>query len=569
MVTDSVGDTISKSVTLNEPKELEATLNPSDYNGYNISVHGKSNGKIDIDAGGGATPYFYLWNDNSTGSTLKDLPAGNYSVQIKDNNMCTINKNITLTEPPVLSITSITASTYGSNNVKCYRGKDGSIILTVTGGVASTTKPYKYEWSNGSFKQNPDGLGAGKYYVRVTDVNDAVKTDSITLTEPSEFSVKLTPSSMIGYNVSCNGCTDGTITTTVTGGTSAFTYLWEGSQTTANRSGLTVGDYNVTVTDANGCTAYNQTRLNEPAQGGWTLNSNIGDTTNSIGTNNNAPLIFKTNNTERMRIGETGNVGIGTTTPTEKMEVNGNLKMSGNLKFGGNNTIGYLPTMNGNPPVMAFNRWPPWGPIPSACWSMPTTLLQNQFTGILQSYNSGGTGLLNMGFDGDNGIIDVAGTSPNTGNPSDLYINSNCGRDVYVCTGANGGNVKMCDATTGGKVFIGIPTCTTCSSTLYKLYVEGGIATRDVKVTANSFPDYVFEKEYKLMTLAELEKYIAKNKHLPELPSAKEIEKNEGYELGDMQTKLVQKVEEQTLYIISLQKQMDELKKQLDELKHN
>ena len=71
------------------------------------------------------------------------------------------------------------------------------------------------------------------------------------------------------------------------------------------------------------------------------------------------------------------------------------------------------------------------------------------------------------------------------------------------------------------------------------------------------------------MTLAELEKYIAKNKHLPELPSAKEIEKNEGYELGDMQTKLVQKVEEQTLYILSLQKQMDELKKQLDELKHN
>jgi SprB repeat len=568
MVTDSVGDTISKSVTLNEPKELDATLNPSDYNGYNISVHGKSDGKIDIDAGGGATPYFYLWNDNSTGSALKDVPAGTYSVQIKDNNMCTINKNITLTEPAVLSITSITASTYGSNNVKCYRGKDGSIILTVTGGVTSATAPYKYEWSNGSFKQNPDGLGAGKYYVRVTDVNDAVKTDSITLTEPSEFSVKLIPSSMIGYNVSCNGCTDGTITTTVIGGTSAFTYLWEGSQTTANRSGLSVGDYNVTVTDANGCKAENGIRLNEPAQGGWTLNSNIGDTTNSIGTINNAPLIFKTNNLEQLRIAATGEA-----------------TFQKNLQFGVGGKLNYRAATGGYPEMYSLGAVPDPNVIDKYKFCTTNPLLINaayQYSGLFQSFGMSGSNLnvLTMGFDGANGVMELAGTT-SSGDPK-LYINTNCGKDVIICGGGAGkvgiGNVSPTEklqvtgnAIVSGKVFIGMTGCTGCSANpLYKLYVDGGIMTHDVKVTATSpFPDYVFEKEYKLMTLAELEKYIAKNKHLPELPSAKEIEKNEGYELGDMQTKLVQKVEEQTLYIISLQKQMDELKKQLDELKHN
>ena len=91
--------------------------------------------------------------------------------------------------------------------------------------------------------------------------------------------------------------------------------------------------------------------------------------------------------------------------------------------------------------------------------------------------------------------------------------------------------------------------------------------TRDVKVTAATvFPDYVFAKDYKLMSIYELEEYLQLNRHLPEIPSAKEIESNDGFELGDMQTKLLKKVEEQTLYIISLQKQVDELKTKLKNL---
>jgi len=100
----------------------------------------------------------------------------------------------------------------------------------------------------------------------------------------------------------------------------------------------------------------------------------------------------------------------------------------------------------------------------------------------------------------------------------------------------------------------------------YKLWVEGGIAAREVKVTVNNFPDYCFDDDYNLMPLYELKNFISKNKHLPDMPSAAEINKNKGFELGDMQKKLVKKVEEQTLYILDLQKQLDEMKKQIENL---
>ena len=99
----------------------------------------------------------------------------------------------------------------------------------------------------------------------------------------------------------------------------------------------------------------------------------------------------------------------------------------------------------------------------------------------------------------------------------------------------------------------------------YRLYVEGGIAARDVKVTAAAiFPDYVFADGYQVLPIKELDTYVKANRHLPDMPSAAEIEKNDGFELGDMQTRLVQKIEEQTLYIIDLQKQLDALKVQMN-----
>lgn len=101
----------------------------------------------------------------------------------------------------------------------------------------------------------------------------------------------------------------------------------------------------------------------------------------------------------------------------------------------------------------------------------------------------------------------------------------------------------------------------------YKLAVEGIIGAREIKVTANSWADYVFDKKYKLRNLKSLEKYINQYKHLPGIPSAQEVKENGGIELGDMNIKLLEKIEELTLYIIQLNKENDALKKDNAEIK--
>ena len=104
---------------------------------------------------------------------------------------------------------------------------------------------------------------------------------------------------------------------------------------------------------------------------------------------------------------------------------------------------------------------------------------------------------------------------------------------------------------------VGIGTTTPDS----KLTVAGNIHSREVKVTINAGADFVFEKEYKLPTLESIEKFVKINKHLPEIASEKEMKEN-GLLLAEMNIKLLQKIEELTLYTIQQQKEIENFKKQ-------
>jgi hypothetical protein len=106
-----------------------------------------------------------------------------------------------------------------------------------------------------------------------------------------------------------------------------------------------------------------------------------------------------------------------------------------------------------------------------------------------------------------------------------------------------------------GKVSIGgaVPG----TDQLYNLYVEGGIATRDVRVTAGNFPDFVFQPGYRLLPLDEVNRFIHLNGHLPNFPSAEEVEQKKGVEVGDMQLRLLRTIEEQQLYILQLKERLD------------
>ena len=121
-----------------------------------------------------------------------------------------------------------------------------------------------------------------------------------------------------------------------------------------------------------------------------------------------------------------------------------------------------------------------------------------------------------------------------------------------------------------GKVLIGDPNLASFKGTpgTYQLYVQGGILSEKVKVavaTSNDWADYVFAPEYKLNSLKEVEQFIHANKHLPNVPSAEQVAK-EGIDMAKMDAKLMEKIEELTLYLIELDKKNAAQEKQISEL---
>lgn len=163
----------------------------------------------------------------------------------------------------------------------------------------------------------------------------------------------------------------------------------------------------------------------------------------------------------------------------------------------------------------------------------------------------------------NNAIYLRGGTDSNHGVVFDATID---GPRIFgyqgVCFGTmiSGYSEKMRIAS-DGKVLIGNPATVSLPGT-YKLYVETGILTEKLKIAikgSGSWADYVFSQNYKLTSLEELEMYVQKNKHLPNIPSGDEMVKG-GLDVAEMDAKLLEKIEELTLYVIDLNKQIKALK---------
>ena len=146
---------------------------------------------------------------------------------------------------------------------------------------------------------------------------------------------------------------------------------------------------------------------------------------------------------------------------------------------------------------------------------------------------------------------------------SQLFLNARSGgADV----GVDGSGIQTPFLTIGdgfsNNVAVGIGTATPKNA----LDVVGTIRSTEVKVEATPWPDYVFEEDYDLRTLQETKEYISTNKHLPEIPSAKEMEAN-GVNIGDMNMRLLKKIEELTLHLIEQNERMEKMEKELQALK--
>ena len=248
-VTDTMGCIDSVSVTLSEPTVLTANITDS----TNISCNSVCDGDATVTAGGGTTPYTYLWSNNDSTTLADTLCAVTpYSVIITDSMGCLAFDTVTLSEPAVL-----VANIVDSTNLSCNAACDGDATVTAGGG----TTPYTYLWSNTDSTTLADSLCASiPYSIIVTDSMGCQAFDTTTLSEPDVLVAAIVDSN----NTSCNGICDGDATVSVTGGTLAYTYLWSNADTDTIADSLCAGYITVQVTDDSGCVAYDSILILEP-----------------------------------------------------------------------------------------------------------------------------------------------------------------------------------------------------------------------------------------------------------------------------------------------------------------
>jgi gliding motility-associated-like protein len=246
-VTDANGCTDTTSVTISQP--ISPLLLSTSH--INVACFGASTGSINLTPTGGTAPYTYAWSNNTTSEDPQNLAAGTYTVTVTDANGCTGFTSAVITQPA-----NPLSASHVDTNVTCNGLSNGSINVTVTGGV----QPYTYAWSHGPITEDLSGLSAGTYNLTITYSQQCTSTLSITITQPQALSLSTTQT-----NVICNSGGNGSIDLTVTGGTAPYTYSWNNNSVSQDVNNLSAGTYNVTVTDANGCQGTTSATVTAPA----------------------------------------------------------------------------------------------------------------------------------------------------------------------------------------------------------------------------------------------------------------------------------------------------------------
>ncbi len=248
-ITDANNCQISDAITVNQPNALAIQAIVYD------ATCSASNGSITTLVTGGVSPYNYSWSNGETTQNLTNVPGGPYTLTVTDANGCVLVYTDT-----VGSSSNITGYVH-TTDVLCNGGSSGTALAVIETGNA----PYSYQWSTGDTTDKITGLSAGSYSLSVVDAFGCSMNLNFEINEPDSLYVELySPEPLDGYNISFYGASDGSIQTTVYGGTPAYSYLWSTGSTSADIYGLPSGVYSVIVTDANGCATSGAIRLIEP-----------------------------------------------------------------------------------------------------------------------------------------------------------------------------------------------------------------------------------------------------------------------------------------------------------------
>jgi hypothetical protein len=315
------------------------------------------------------------------------------------------------------------------------------------------------------------------------------------------------------------------------------------------------------------------------------------------------PLRVQLDGTSKLYVNATGQVAVNTAAPTANMElsVNGDTYSSSQMFIGGTSGTAKLNIEGGDGETVSILGTAPLIKLKDAANSdvfvqasgnnlRMGTLSGNSAGKLVFRFNgtdrngmdvNGNFGLGTISpsalfhLKGTNEVMRIEGTSPfiqfyNSTTAKSFIWSTGNDLKIGISTGNNTGRLILGTAGGGDQVFldsdgtVGIGTSDTKG---YKLGVDGNIVCEELKVKlSQNWPDYVFADEYKLPSLSEVEKSIQLNKHLPGIPSAKEIHE-EGINVGEMQKLMMQKIEELTLYVIDLQKQNNDLKSEVTSLR--
>jgi hypothetical protein len=300
---------------------------------------------------------------------------------------------------------------------------------------------------------------------------------------------------------------------------------------------------------------------------------------------------------ERMRIIDDGKIGIGTTSPNDLLEVNGNIRISDNISgsiLKRANAISTLfeskRTDDTRAGLLRTNGWGDFSFNNSVGIGYDLSTSPNMTGGLFVSSQLGigttspvsmfqvrsGSSKASIGSAGDvNSDVLHFGTSY-FGMNAARYYNGSTTSQSWALNGdnySNGAGV-IYGSVLGDLYFATIPSIGGADRVLsdadiaghvaLKISASGVVYTKELNVQTNIFPDYVFQKDYRLRPLAEVQAYIDQNHHLPEIPSEQEVIKN-GLNLGEMNKLLLKKVEELTLYLIQQQEEINMIKRKQEE----
>lgn len=255
IITDVNGCSITDTVDIASPPQIIAnpTITPPTCNGDCDAVI------LLNPSGGNGGPFTFLWSpappSGATSNPGDGFCSGTYDLTVTDVDGCEFDTTITIIDPPVLSV-----SVGGIVDASCNGLCDGEATATAVGGVA----PFTYEWfddatglTTGITGETATGLCAGDYFVVVTDDLGCTATSAVfTISEPPALDLTVD-----AYDVSCFGVCDGAADVDVTGGTPPYTFSWTtfpggiGVGATDSISGLCPGEFQIIVTDDNGCTS--------------------------------------------------------------------------------------------------------------------------------------------------------------------------------------------------------------------------------------------------------------------------------------------------------------------------